>query len=640
MKRLVQLTACLGLLMALSSLLPAQADPADLFKFRLLEPKLAIEAGKAGEIKIEAKIETGYYLYYDMLSLTAAPLPGFTFLPPVFPEPHKKYEPVLKEEKKIYEGTVLLVLPFRTESTAAAGGQISLTVNFQGCSGELCYMPDSLQLTLPYSMKKPAASEAATTPAQPAPAPAPPAAGQPGKETAVTAAVPAAPGPVIESKPPANSPGTTSPPPAPAPETGSPQNYRSIWAFLMLFGYGVLTSLMPCVYPVIPITISIFGALGAENKLKSFLLSLVYTQGLGLVYALLGLAAASAGSVFGQHLGNPWVVGTLAVIFLLLALFMAGVFQLNVPASLQTSVSKVGGKGFAGAFAMGMVAGIIAAPCTGPALAGVLTWIGTTRDRLLGFFLLYTYAMGIGLLFLVLGTFSSLMKKIPRSGGWMELVKSIFAAVMVVMALYYVQNMVPFFQFEDTGFSSLLLTGVLFLAVGFFGGGLRIDLHDTNLGGYFRKFSCILLLALGIHCLVLSTGRYQPVRPAAAVLPDGKSPEELHWEQELAAGLARATREGKPAMVDFWASWCQNCIKLEKVTFTDPAVRQEMKRFVLIRVDMTQANDTTEQMKAAYSFSGIPVVAFHGRDGRLLPEPRLRDYAGPEEFLELIRQVK
>ena len=142
-------------------------------------------------------------------------------------------------------------------------------------------------------------------------------------------------------------------------------------------------------------------------------------------------------------MSNPWIVGGIVALFFVLGLFMAGVFQFNLPSSVQTKAAQVGGKGFVGAFTMGLVSGVIAAPCTGPALAGVLAYVATTRNALLGFLLLYTYSIGFGLIFMVLGTFSTLIRKIPKSGAWMEIVKGIFGAAMFTVGLYFLKDIVP-----------------------------------------------------------------------------------------------------------------------------------------------------------------------------------------------------
>lgn len=212
---------------------------------------------------------------------------------------------------------------------------------------------------------------------------------------------------------------------------------------LLVFFAGLLSSLTPCVYPLIPITISIFGARQASSKMQGFLLSLTYVVGIALTYALMGVFAASVGTVFGSAMQNPWLLACIAVLFFVLGLSSLGVFDFRLPGALQTKLGQKGGVGFGGAFVMGLVAGIIAAPCVGPIVTGILLYVARQQDIALGFILLLVFALGMGMLFLVLGTFSSLLNKLPRAGTWMEGVKTLFGVIFIAMALYYIRFVFP-----------------------------------------------------------------------------------------------------------------------------------------------------------------------------------------------------
>lgn len=219
---------------------------------------------------------------------------------------------------------------------------------------------------------------------------------------------------------------------------------QGLWGVLLLvFIAGLLSSLTPCVYPLIPITIGIFGARQASSKLHGFLLSLTYVFGIALTYAIMGVIAASVGTVFGSAMQNPWLLGGIAVLFFALGLSSLGVFDFRLPGGLQNKLGQAGGVGFGGAFVMGLVAGIIAAPCVGPIVAGILLYVAGQQDMVLGFVLLLVYALGMGVLFLVLGTFSSLLNKLPRAGTWMEGVKTLFGIVFIAMAIYYLRFLIP-----------------------------------------------------------------------------------------------------------------------------------------------------------------------------------------------------
>lgn len=208
-------------------------------------------------------------------------------------------------------------------------------------------------------------------------------------------------------------------------------------ALLLVFMAGFLSSLTPCVYPLIPITISLFGARGAESRLEAFSLSATYVLGIAITYSVLGVVAATFGTVFGGAMQHPVVLGALALLFVALGLSSLGVFTLRLPGDLQTKLSEVGGVGYVGALLMGLVAGIIAAPCVGPIVAGVLLYVAQQQSIFLGWLMLFVFALGLGVIFLILGTFSSLVGKLPRSGSWMEGVKAVFAVVFFAMALFY-----------------------------------------------------------------------------------------------------------------------------------------------------------------------------------------------------------
>lgn len=213
---------------------------------------------------------------------------------------------------------------------------------------------------------------------------------------------------------------------------------------LLVFLGGLAASLTPCVYPLIPITISVFGAREATSRLQAFGLSTVYVGGIVLTYTALGLVAASVGKGIGEAMKSPWVLVGLAALMIAMGLSSLGLYEIGLPTSLQTRLSMAGGKGALGALIMGLVAGLVATPCVGPILVTVLVFVAQTQDLALGALLLATFALGMGMLFLVLGTFAGLLSRLPRSGPWMVAVKTAFGAVFFVVALYYLRLALPF----------------------------------------------------------------------------------------------------------------------------------------------------------------------------------------------------
>lgn len=608
--------------------------------FSFLAPDKApvLQTGKKGSFSIRMSVQKGFYLYKEALAISINPVKGIKAGDPVLPPSHTKMDPETQAEIEVFTGESTISVPLSVSEGAPARGKLVVKIDYRGCSARMCYMPTSQTLEIPFTVEK-AATAAEGKKAEVSPEKA-------SQETPSPAAEPA-PSPAAE--PPAAAQSAQAPSPSPSPasspaptpaKAATPEGFGGIGYFVMLFLAGVLTSFTPCVYPVIPITISVFGARGAESKIKAFLLSFTYVQGIAIVYSSLGVVVAMTGAVFGQHMSNPWVVGTISLIFFLLGLFMAGALHFTVPSSMQTKASHVGGKGFLGAFTMGMVSGVIAAPCTGPALAGVLMGVSTTRNALLGFALLYTYSMGLGLLFLLLGTFSSLIQKLPRSGSWMENVKSIFAVAMFTVALYFLNNQFNFLKFDSIPGMQLILFGLLFFIQGLLSRGITIDLMGARPTDWFKKFATLLLLTLGAFLLILGFTRPEiPVPAAGTPTKSGSSAETLPWQTGLKAAKARAMAENRPLMVDFYADWCNACKELDHVTYADPSVQAELKRFVIVKVDMSRSTPENDQLKQEYGIVGLPVVAFHDGKGQLLPNPRVTGFEKPDAFLSILKQV-
>ena len=421
-----------------------------------------------------------------------------------------------------------------------------------------------------------------------------------------------------------------------------------VWlAFLLVFVGGILTSLTPCVYPLIPITVSIFGANESAGLFKSFLLSVVYVLGIVVTYSILGVAVASTGAVFGQIMANPWVVGFISVILVSLGLSMFGVFEIRLPYAVQNRLNTVGGAGFAGAFAMGTVGGLIAAPCTGPALAVVLTYIATTGSLFLGFWLMFTYALGMGLLFIGIGTFSGLLSALPRStstyddvpfirifsrlfsllpqsGAWMYVLENIFGIAIITIALYFLKDVFPPLQnFLQNSLPFFAIAGG-FVLIGLWLGKLKQRFRDIPRRVQFQKACGLLLAILGVYMFI--GGIQQPAGP------------HLDWVYDETEGLEIAKREDKLVMLDFYASWCAACKELDHKTYADPAVAAKLANYVNIKLDFTRSSETTAALTEKYQIPGLPVVIFMDAEGRVLK--RFTGFVGPEEMLSILNDIE
>src|SRR5207237_785985 len=280
--------------------------------------------------------------------------------------------------------------------------------------------------------------------------------------------------------------------------------------FAVLFLAGVLTSLTPCVYPLIPITVGVFGARQAEHRARSVALSATYVGGIAVTYSALGVFAALSGKAFGSALSSPWVVAILAVFLVALAASMFGAFDLNLPPSVQQRLGIMRGAGFVHALGMGLVAGIVAAPCTGPVLAGVLTYVATRRSALLGFWMLFSYALGMGLLFFILGATSL---RLPRSGAWMETVKSVLGVALVAAAVGLVLPYLPKpHELAVSARELAIFAGALAFA-GVLAGALSLSFHGDRREKLLKAGALVLLVA-GIGLEFGWVGSPHSTRPA------------------------------------------------------------------------------------------------------------------------------
>lgn len=385
---------------------------------------------------------------------------------------------------------------------------------------------------------------------------------------------------------------------------------------------GLLTALTPCVYPMIPITISIFGAKQRTGRARALVLASAYVAGIATMFGALGTAFALLGKAFGTFLANPWVIMPLALFFAAMAASMFGAFELSLPPVLQARLSRVGGKGVGGAFLMGIVGGIIAAPCTGPPLAGILAYVATTRDAVYGFMLLASYAVGIGVPFWAIAGFSMTL---PRSGAWMESVKSIFGIALLVAALYYLKNVAPALARMTDAHPAFLAGALAVAAAGVALGAVHLSFHDA-IGHRIRKAAGIGLATVGLF----ATTNW--------VLTPRES--SLHWYASEAAALTEAGATSRRMLIDFRADWCLPCRELELSVFANPKVVEELRNFVLFRVDLTNEDDdpTLGILKGKYGVDTLPAIRVARADGVTLGV--LNQLVGPDEFLSRIASMR
>jgi thiol:disulfide interchange protein DsbD len=414
---------------------------------------------------------------------------------------------------------------------------------------------------------------------------------------------------------------------------------------LVLFG-GLLTALSPCVYPLIPITLSILGARQSSSHFRGFLLSATYVGGMVILYTALGVGMAAAGSLAGSALQSPVVTVGIALFCIAMAASMFGAFELALPSALQTRLSQAGGTGFKGAFIMGLVAGIIAAPCTGPVLSFILAIIARDGDVGKGAGLMFTYALGMGLPFLVLGTFSQVIAKMPRSGKWMEVVKSIFGLMMLGAGVYYL--MTGFAPVGDalSPLGARWWVGPSLLVLGTALGGLHLAFKMSSPAEKARKGVGLVFATTGLVAF-LAWSNSGPAPDVTAA--EGKGVPAIPWlivkdQQDAVARfddmLLAAKRACRPVMIDFFAEWCIACKELDHKTYVDARVRQEALRFTSIKVDATDESAALDEIQQRFGVLGLPTIAFIDGAGGVLHEPRVTGFVDANTYVGIIKGVR
>jgi len=530
--------------------------------------------------------------------------PGITVRGAVYPQGIEKKLEFSDKPLRLYEGTVYIGAMIDVAKDAPVDTlSLRAVVTFQACDNQKCLLPDSQEVFIPVPVSRP---EAAVDLAHP------------DIFDAIDFASLTTPTPADSDAAVAGTGQTGS-------GGGSLANAiakRGLWfGFVLVFLGGLALNLTPCVYPMIPITVSYFGGQSRGRPRQTVSLALLYLLGMATMYSALGLIAAFTGSLFGSALQNKFVLIAIALVMIGLAMSMFGYYEIRIPEKLA-GVAGTAKQGYTGSFLMGLTVGIVAAPCIGPFVLGLLTFVGERGSLLLGFSLFFVLALGLGLPFVVLAVASGSLARLPKSGEWMEWIRRLFGLVLLAMAAYFLRTVIgDHFYYALLG--ALLVIGGVTL-------GWVLKVHSTSLLFVaLRRLVGVAAPLYGLY-LVLAPGHILGRHHEAA----------LSWAPYAEAALTRAASEGRPVVIDFSAAWCMPCKELEHKTFNQPEVIDATKNVVTMKADLTQHGSAdVRALRKRYDIRGVPTIVFIDSHGKEREDLRAVQFIDKDEFLRRLAAV-
>lgn len=568
----------------------------------ILDPDVAFifssDVAGSSTVLLRWEIEDGYYLYRDNFKFVIDDTevkPGTAVLPPG----------KLKEDPdfgnvQVYYRNAEIKLPLIRKSESEQ--EINLTVTYQGCKEDtICYPP--VNKTIPLFLSAAVA----------------------GTEKANIAASVIPDSPTIISRQDAIS--------------HSLKDSSLLANMLVFLGFGLLLAFTPCIFPMIPILSGII--VGHGHKITSyhaFMLSLVYVLAMSATYAVLGVIAGSFSFNLQAASQNVWVITAFSGVFVLLALSMFGFYELQLPASWQTRLNQLGNKqkhgSLIGAGVMGMLSAIIVGPCVAPPLAGALIYISQTGDAILGGAALFALGLGMGAPLLVIGT--SAGKLLPRAGAWMVTIKKIFGVVMLGVAIWFMERVLP-------GPVTLLLWSALVIVTALYMGALDTLLPGARWQKLWKGLGMIMLIYGVILVVGAASGSNDVFRPLQGMAYQSETAGKLPFEMiktvdDLDRRLADAEFNNRPVMLDFYADWCITCKEMEKYTFPKPEVHAALQDVILLKADVTANDEYDQALMKRFGIIGPPAILFFVR-GEEHRGYRLVGFVKAGDFVEHIKQV-
>lgn len=562
----------------------------------------AVQPGDTLEAAVIVRIDEGWHAnahkptldYLIGTALTVEPADGLAVLDVRYPEPEMAaFAFTGGKELAVYGGATPIFVTLRAERGVEPGRYASEgKLRIQICNDEVCLPPSTLSAVIPVPVTGgPVDTEAANQ--------------QLFRSGEVT------------SSPEAKRNGSVTAA-ASGNQIASMFEERSgLLAFLGIFVVGLALNLTPCVYPMLSVTVSLFGRQEETRAARSFSRAGLYVLGITTMYGALGVAAAFTGGLFGAALQSPWVLTGIGVLLLALALSMFGAYEITLPAAVTARLGAAQrAPGLLGTYLSGLVVGVFAAPCIGPPTVALLAFVGAQGDPFFSLAAFTVMGLGLGAPYLVLGTFSGLLAKLPKSGVWMVWVKKVFGVVMVGAALFYL-GLAFFPAYALWGVPPVLVAGGLYL--GF-----------VERSGRGRKLFVRLKWGVGAAAILVGVLGFQNLQKPT-----------LEWTPYSEEALAEAQADGKPVLMDFYADWCVPCLELDRVTFTDEQVIEATEKFARLKVDLTRYDSPeAEALRERFDVAGVPTLVFLGEDGKEISDSRVVGFMEPDPFLKHVRALR
>jgi thiol:disulfide interchange protein DsbD len=568
---------------------------------------LDVSARDAHILQANFNVTPGYYLYRDKITF-ATKDSAVKVMAVNLPKGEIKHDPNFGDTEVFHQSFQAEVTLTRPNNRATS---ITLIAVYQGCSEQgLCYPP--ITNTLPINLPEATTGQLAL--------------------------------PVITEAPPASSQSTPVSEGSQIARLFKGGNFWLIVSFF--FGAGLLLALTPCVFPMIPILSGIIVGRGHKiTHMHAFILSLAYVLGMAITYAAAGVAAGFSGNLISGALQTPWVLGSFAAVFVLLSLSMFGFYELQLPTALQSKLSdtsnRLHGGHLSGVFVMGALSAIIMGPCVAAPLAGALLYIGQTHDAVLGGVALFVMALGMGAPLLLIGTSAGVL--LPKAGAWMEAVKRFFGVMLLALAIWIIQPLLPI-SVQMLLWAALLIFSAIYLRA--------LDALPHNGSGWHKLLKGIGLFALLLGAAYLigalsgardilhplgNIGRAETQVPATLQFSRVKDLADL--DQRISQARGQTQGSGQIVMLDFYADWCISCKEMERFAFSDAAVKAKLKPVLLLQADVTANSEADQALLKRYGLFGPPGILFFDLQGKELGDFRVTGYQDAAEFLKTLQGV-